>query len=485
MFIAARHVEGRESGSPMKTGWLELLHGDNAPRCAVVGGGMIMHAINVFIVTTILPTVVRDIGGLQYFAWNTTLYVLASLFGAASCARILQRIGARRCYRLALTLFALGCGLCAAAPAMPVLLVGRFIQGLGAGTLSALSFVMVRSLFPERLWPRAMAVISAAWGIATLTGPAVGGIFAEYHAWRVGFATLLAITPLFAVLVERSLPRGLDRPPAGRASMAYANLALLSASVLCVSVGSMSSDARVNAFGLGLAFAGFVVFVHRETTGGLRLLPCGACDPANPLGASYCAMALLLLGVNTEIFVPYFLQTLHGMRPIYAGYLSALMAAGWTVGSIATSGSTLRGIRLSLSAGPGFLAAGLVGMWLLMPQDGASMSRIAMIGVCLFGMGTGIGLCWPHLGTRAFAYAPNGEKDLAASSITMVVMLFGAFGSAVGGMVTNLGGLNVPGGVAGAAHAAAWLFGGYAVAPLLAMLAIRQLLAMPVRAAAE
>jgi MFS family permease len=469
----------------MKTGWLELLRGENAPRCAVVGGGMIMHAINVFIVTTILPTVVRDIGGLQYFAWNTTLYVVASLFGAASCARMLQRAGARRCYRLALSLFALGCGICAAAPSMPVLLAGRFIQGLGAGTLSALSWVMVRSLFPERLWSRAMAVISAAWGIATLTGPAVGGIFAEYHAWRAAFASLLAITPLFALLVELSLPRGLARPPAARTGMGYANLALLSASVLCVSAGSMSADPRLNALGLGLACAGFAVFVRREGAGGRRLLPRGACDPANPLGACYAAMALLLLGVNTEIFVPYFLQVLHGMRPIYAGYLSALMAGGWTVGSIATSPLTPRGVRVSLSAGPAALAAALFGMALLMPQPGGSMLQIAAIGVCLFAMGIGIGLCWPHLGTRAFAYAPEGEKDLAASSITMVVMLFSAFGSALGGMVTNLAGLIVPGGIAGTARAAAWLFGGYTLAPLLAIVTIRRLLAMPVRAAAE
>jgi hypothetical protein len=100
-------------------------------------------------------------------------------------------------------------------------------------------------------------------------------------------------------------------------------------------------------------------------------------------------------------------------------------------------------------------------------------------------MGMGIGLCWPHLATRVFALAPEGEKDLAASSITMVVTLTSALGSALAGMITNLGGLLFPGGVAGSASAAAWLFGGYTVAPLLAMLAVRQLLVAPHPAPAE
>nr|MDA8247607.1 MFS transporter [Rhodospirillales bacterium] len=129
----------------MRPRFSELLRGGNAGRSAVVGGGMILHALNTFIVATILPSIVRDIGGLRYFAWSTVLYLIASLFGGAFCARLVQRLGVRRAYRLALGGFALGSVACALAPAMPVLLAGRFVQGLGAGTLSALSFTLVRT----------------------------------------------------------------------------------------------------------------------------------------------------------------------------------------------------------------------------------------------------------------------------------------------------------------------------------------------------
>ena len=138
----------------MQARWSELVRGGNAGPSAVVAGGMILHALNTFIVATILPSIVRDIGGLRWFAWSTVLYVVASLLGGAVCARVLQRLGARGAFRLALAGFAAGSVICALAPAMPALLAGRVLQGLGAGTLSALSFTMVRTLFPSRLWPR-------------------------------------------------------------------------------------------------------------------------------------------------------------------------------------------------------------------------------------------------------------------------------------------------------------------------------------------
>src|SRR4029077_19042147 len=137
------------------------------------------------------------------------------------------RIGARGMYRLALGVFALGAVGCALAPSMPVLLVGRLVQGLGAGTMSALSFTMVRTLFPAVLWAPAISVISATWGVATLAGPAIGGVFAPAQSWRAAFWSVFAAVPLLLLLVETALPRDLAVPPAPPTRMAFLNLGLL------------------------------------------------------------------------------------------------------------------------------------------------------------------------------------------------------------------------------------------------------------------
>eukprot|EP01030_Chromulinospumella_sphaerica_P018133 gene18133-17985_t len=162
--------------------------------------GVVLHAINVYIATTILPSVVRDIGGIDYYAWNTTLFVTASILGSALSARLLVGLGARGAYTLATLVFAAGALICAFAPSMPVMLAGRLIQGLGGGFLFALSYAMIRLVFHETLWPRAMALVSGMWGVATLIGPAVGGVFAELGVWRAAFWSLIPVAGLFALL---------------------------------------------------------------------------------------------------------------------------------------------------------------------------------------------------------------------------------------------------------------------------------------------
>jgi predicted MFS family arabinose efflux permease len=164
--------------------------------------------------------------------------------------------------------------------------------------------------------------------------------------------------------------------------------------------------------------------------------------------------------------------------------MSALMAFGWTVGSVATSGMAGRAARGALTAGPAVLAGGLAGLAILMPRAAPPGADLAVIALALLAIGGGIGMTWPHLGARVFGFAPEADRELAGASITMVVMVGGAFGAALGGMATSIAGLAVPGGPAGASSAAAWLFGAFMAAPLLAALAIRRmpLLVRPVAA---
>ncbi|SPY94190.1 MFS-family transporter [Proteus mirabilis] len=129
----------------------------------------------------------RDIGGLNLYAWNTTVFILASILSSALTSRLLILLAPRNSYLFATLCFLVGSIICATAPSMPILLVGRFIQGAGGGMLLALAYSLVRVMFPQPLWSRAMALMSSMWGISTLLGPALGGIFAEYNIWRGAF----------------------------------------------------------------------------------------------------------------------------------------------------------------------------------------------------------------------------------------------------------------------------------------------------------
>lgn len=456
--------------NPPKSGWAALLSGRNGVRSLALAGGVVLHAINVYIATTILPSVVRDIGGIDYYAWNTTLFVAASILGSALSARLLSSAGPRSAYVIATLVFVIGTFICAFAPSMQVMLAGRLVQGLGGGFLFALSYAMIRLVFDEALWPRAMALVSGMWGVATLVGPAVGGIFAELGVWRAAFWSLIPAAVLFAVLAVVVLPkRSIDN--AERSPLPLAQLVLLTSAVLAVSFGSVSSVLFWNIAGLAAAAVLTTLLIRTESRARHRLLPAGALRLTTALGALYATMSLLAVAVTSgEIFVPLFLQIIHHQSPLIAGYLAALMAAGWTLGSIASAGASGKGITCAILAGPILGMAGMIVLAVLMPSE-SDGSWLALTPICLalVAIGSGVGVAWPHLLTRVFQVAPAGEQGLAAASITTVQLFATALGAALAGMVANVAGLTNPGGIAGIANAAVWLFGVFAFAPILAV----------------
>jgi MFS family permease len=455
--------------------WGELLSGRNGLRSIALAGGVALHAINIYIATTILPSVVRDIGGLEYYAWNTTLFMAASIIGAPLSATVLSRFGPRTAYLVALIVFCAGTLACASAKDMPWMLAGRAAQGLGGGILFALSYALIRVVFDERLWSRAMAMVSGMWGVATLCGPAIGGIFAQSGTWRLAFIALLPVAAVLALIVIVQLPaHEVSGVPAARP--AIGKILLLAASVLVVSVASLSREIIGNVVGVGAGLAIALLIARLERGATTRLLPTGAYDIRAPLGAIYACMSLLVVGMTTEIFVPYFLQTIHGYPPLAAGYLTALMAAGWTVGSLVSSGRSPAAVQALVRSGPLVVVIALVTLAIVMPPQRLLARGPGLAALCaaLAAVGVGIGIGWPHLLTQVLTNAPAGQEDLASISITTVQLYATAIGSALAGLVANLAGFSEPGGLVGAQHAAVWLFAVFATAPVLAALVARR-----------
>lgn len=252
---------------------------------------------------------------------------------------------------------------------------------------------------------------------------------------------------------------------------------MLAASVLAVAAGGLSRALVWQGAGVaaGIALGVAAMMVERRST--VRLLPSGTCELASPLGAVYASVALLLVGTTTEIYVPYFLQTLHGYTPLAAGYLTAAMAAGWSFSSMLSSGRQGKGAVAMLRAGPLLGAVSLVALALLVPAADALSPAMLMLlyGVALAAAGAGVGLGWPHLLTRVLTLAPAGEGGLASAAITTVQLYGMAIGAAVAGLVANAAGLTEPGGKAGAQSAALWLFASFALAPALAALLARRI----------
>ncbi|WP_311969450.1 hypothetical protein [Pseudomonas baltica] len=244
-------------------------------------------------------------------------------------------------------------------------------------------------------------------------------------------------------------------------------LLLLVGAVLVVSAGSASVDPIWNASGVVVASALMSMLVRLERRAVVRLLPASALSLRSPLLALYLTMGLLVVGMTSETFVPYFLQKLHGQTPLVSGYIAALMAAGWTVSEVLSSGWKARGVRLAIINGPVLVLLGMLLLALSMPRSGdESGQALTLICVGLGLVGFGIGLGWPHLLTQVLVVTPVRDQDCAGASITTVQLFATALGAAFAGMIVNLAGLGDPGDAQGISAAAMWLFGLFAFAPL-------------------
>ncbi|PII96823.1 MFS transporter, partial [Leucobacter sp. OLES1] len=188
--------------------WRELFSGAHLAAALVLAGGVAMYAMNTFFTAALLPSTIAEVGGSEYFAWVVTAFLIASVLASMLVTRVLGRFGAARGYLLAFAVFGTGTLGAALAPSMEFFLAMRVAQGLGGGLLAGLGYAVIRQALPEHLWTRATGLISAMWGVGTLIGPALGGLFAQLGIWRWAFALRAAVSFLLGVLALRALPAG-------------------------------------------------------------------------------------------------------------------------------------------------------------------------------------------------------------------------------------------------------------------------------------
>ena len=417
--------------------WRELLSREYAGATTVLAGGVALYATNEFITISLLPSTITDIGGARLYAWVTTVYLVASVIAATTVGPVLVRFGPRYSYLGALLSFAVGTALCGLAPTMTVLLAGRLVQGLAGGVLAGLGYAVISAALPEKLWTRAAAVVSAMWGVGILIGPTSGGLFAQFGLWRWGFAVILLLAVLMALLVPIALPaRGSASGP--RVRVPLRSLAVLGVAALVVSVAAIARSQIITIGLLVLAALLVLLFLVVDRSAAARVLPLKAFQ-SGPLKWIYLTMGVLMAATMGDMYAPLFGQRLGGMSPAAAGFLGAALSVGWVVGEIRSAEITDRRTAERVVAGaPLVMAAGL-GLAAVAQRDGAGPGLIALWALALAISGVGIGAAWPHLSVWAMGAVDDpGEQAVAAAAINTVQLMCGAFGAGLAGVMVNL-----------------------------------------------
>jgi hypothetical protein len=453
--------------------WGDVLAEGRAPQFAFICLGVWVNAADSLVTTTIMPSVGRALGGYAYFGWATAGYLLASVLAGASSGLLAKRFGLRGATAAAAMLYALGCAMSARGPDIGLFLAGRALQGLGGGWVVGFCSAAIGLMFPDRTLPKVYAAITAIWGVASLVGPLIGGLFADAGVWRWVFWSFAIQGLVLAPAAFFMLPGG--DGGAGDTRIAWAQLGLIGLGVGAIGLadvaGAFGRSSLLTLVGVALLLA--MVWIDERAA--VRLLPRGSSDLRTASGAGYAASFLMTAAsMGYSVYGPALLQTLAGLKALAAGYVVALEAVFWTVAGLLvtnlTGGWPGRMIRL----GAAFVVAGVALSALAFPAG-------STLGASLAGaiMGAGFGLSWAFISQRLLASLSGEDRTIGAVGISTVRLTGSATGAAMAAAVANLVGVS-HGLTPGVARAAGvWVFAAAAPVALAGALASWRLGGLP------
>jgi MFS family permease len=423
--------------TPEEPSWSALLVPHLILPLAVVLAGNLLHSMNLLITATLLPNIVADIGGSHLMSWPTTAFVAASIIAATSTPVISKAAGNRRAFCGGAVIYATGSLLCALAPSIALIIGGRFVQGLGGGILSALAYVLVQSLFAEPLWPRVFGLLASVWSVTVLVGPLIGGVFAGYGYWRGAFFAVAGLGGLLAICAFIVFPPSAIGDNPNERRFPFFRVVLICACIACLSLASVLVEPAARGAMITLGLGAFVLMLQIDREALAPLLPSDAFSPRSTTGTALWMVLLLSVAYSPlAIYVPLFLQRLHGVSSLIAGYMVAGASLAWTCAALIVASLTGKWPSRLIVAGPVTMSVGLFGIAAMM-APGSVIGLIPAIGL----IGVGIGASWAFIAQRVMSGAKPGEEAVAAASVATVQQAGIALGAAIAGLIANASGL--------------------------------------------
>jgi MFS family permease len=388
-------------------------------------------------VATVLPVVGRELGDIHLYGWVFSAFFLASLVGIVVAGQQADKGGLGRPFALGLILFAAGLAIGGAATNMLMLVAGRAVQGLGAGAIPAAAYVAIGRGYDQRSRPRMFAVLSTAWVVPGLVGPAASGWIADHVGWRWVFLGLLPIVAVSAVLTLPSVGGAHLAPPATGTERTERT-----------EKGNFWVAVRV-ATGAALFLAGLTVasplvtalLIVAGIAVGLpayrRLVPPGTLRARTGLPAAILVRGLLTFCFfGADAYVPLTLTSVRGASPTMAGVALTVSTLSWTIGSWIQERRVRQwGARPFIRTGFVLIAIAIAGLPTLL-----SRATPLVLGPVYWAVGgLGIGLAYAPISLTVLKDAPPGQEGRISAALTLTDVLGTALGTGVCGAAVGLG----------------------------------------------
>jgi len=385
----------------------------------------VLAAVQVLVVTTVMPVITRELGGLHLYGWAFSASGLATVMAIPLTGQAVDRFGPRKPLALMFGVFAAGTLVAGLAPSMPIFILGRFLQGVGAGGQYAVGLGTVAKSYPEEHRPRLLALLAAAWVLPGLLGPSFGAVLATTIGWRWAFLTLL---PLLAAAGWLVFPGLGALPPVTEARrLDLIRPVLLSVGAAAVFAGLTDLtvwSVPLVVVGIGMAGPALRGLVARGS----------AVARAGLSGALAAGFLLSLAFFAVDGFVPLMLTRVRGRTVAEASIVVTLATVSWSLATLwqsrvasTVSRSLLVGVgALAIAVGAAGVAAGLLDLPLVVPYVSWTIA------------GVGIGLAYPTIYLVTMERAGVGAEGSAVALMLLVDSLGVSVGTGLGGSAVAL-----------------------------------------------
>jgi MFS family permease len=454
-----------------------------APSQRALTAGLVttvtLAAFEALAVGTVMPLVAGELGGINLYGWAFSGFFLGNLVGIVAAGIAIDRRGVRGPFIVGLGLFAVGLAIGGLAPSMPILVLGRIIQGAGAGAIPGVALVTIANSYDARVRPRMFAILSSAWVVPGLVGPAIAGWIGDHITWRAVFLGLLPMILVAGLITIRALARGTDHRSAGSVAEdadhfdALANARrndsgrLVRATIVALGAGLLlaTSSGGLGLLTLPLAAVGLALGVVALP----GLLPAGTLRAARGLPAAVLVRGILTFAFfGAEAYLPLALVTVRGTSATEAGLALTAATISWTLGAwIQASRNEAWGGRRLVALGFVLVTVSIVAVSpILLPGVPIVVAAVAWaIG------GFGMGLAYSSLSLLVLRDAPIGEQGAATAGLQLSDVLGTSLGTGLGGAIVGFAtliGLSAAAGIGAA-------FGVSAAVALLALVVTRRL----------
>jgi MFS family permease len=398
--------------------------------------GVALLAFNAFLASVSLPTAVTELGGVALISWATTLFLVFAIVGGAGSALLKRAMGARLALLVSAGVFLVGTIIAASAGSMEQVLVGRALQGLGEGVVSAICFALIPELFPSRLVPKVFGMQAVIWAIAAFGGPALAGALTELVSWRAAFLVSVPLALIFALLVLLRVPAH-TADEARPATFPGVRLVVIGAGIMLVALAAVTPPLPAAGL-LVLAAVLLSAAVWIDGRAQDRLMPPDAFRPVSVVGTGLWMVLLMnIAAAGAAVYLVLVVQHMWGFGPTLAGALAAVMAVAWSLSAVVVANVRERETRMILIR----LGPVLIGLGLALVLAGLWSDAVAVVIGGQLAIGTGFGVSSGYLNLTMMETASEAERDRTTALVPTTQSAGNAIGAALAGVAANAAGL--------------------------------------------